>query len=129
VHTIAPDDIVRTPQEGAQNERDPLLVTEPLEAFLDEHGIGSGPIEAEPGRRGPLERHVRHHPRRRRGRACAARHAGPLPPSAHDVLREARVIGALQGQRPRAGRARRVRRRAGHRRAVLRHGQGRRATS
>jgi aminoglycoside phosphotransferase (APT) family kinase protein len=97
VHTIAPDDIVRTHEEGAQNERDPLLVTEPLEAFLDEHGIGAGPIEAEPVgeghsnvtfvvRRGDAEVVLRRPPR------------GPLPPSAHDVLREARVIGALQGK-------------------------------
>ncbi len=97
MHTIAPDDIVRTHDEGAQNERDPLLVTEPLEAFLDEHGIGEGPIEAEPVgeghsnvtfivRRGDTEVVLRRPPR------------GPLPPSAHDVLREARVIGALQGK-------------------------------
>ena len=97
MHTIAPDDIVRTHEEGAQNERDPLLVTEPLEAFLDEHGIGDGPIEAEPVgeghsnvtfvvRRGDAEVVLRRPPR------------GPLPPSAHDVLREARVIGALQGK-------------------------------
>jgi aminoglycoside phosphotransferase (APT) family kinase protein len=97
VHTIAPDDIVRTHDEGAQNERDPLLVTEPLEAFLDAHGIGEGPIEAEPVgeghsnvtfvvRRGDAEVVLRRPPR------------GPLPPSAHDVLREARVIGALQGK-------------------------------
>ena len=97
MHTIAPDDIVRTHDEGAQNERDPLLVTEPLEAFLDEHGIGDGPIEAEPVgeghsnvtfvvRRGDAEVVLRRPPR------------GPLPPSAHDVLREARVIGALQGK-------------------------------
>ncbi len=97
MHTIAPDDIVRTHDEGAQNERDPLLVTEPLEAFLDAHGIGEGPIEAEPVgeghsnvtfvvRRGDAEVVLRRPPR------------GPLPPSAHDVLREARVIGALQGK-------------------------------
>jgi aminoglycoside phosphotransferase (APT) family kinase protein len=97
VHTIAPDDIVRTPEEGAQNARDPLLVTEPLEAFLDEHGIGSGAIEASPVgeghsnvtfvvTRGDAEVVLRRPPR------------GPLPPSAHDVLREARVIGALQGR-------------------------------
>jgi len=97
MHTIAPDDVVRTHDEGARNERDPLLVTEPLEAFLDEHGIGSGDLEAEPVgeghsnvtfvvRRGDAEVVLRRPPR------------GPLPPSAHDVLREARVIGALQGQ-------------------------------
>jgi aminoglycoside phosphotransferase (APT) family kinase protein len=72
VHTIAPDDIVRTHEEGAQNERDPLLVTEPLEAFLDANGIGSGTDRGAARRRGPLERHVRRHARRRRGRAAPA---------------------------------------------------------
>lgn len=97
MHTIAPDDIVRTLDEAAGNEREPLLVTEPLEAFLDERGLGDGPIEAEPVgeghsnvtyviRRGEWEAVIRRPPR------------GPLPPSAHDVLREARVIGAVDGQ-------------------------------
>ena len=97
MHTIAPDDIVRTHDEGAGNERDPLLVTEPLEAFLDGHGIGTGPVDARPVgeghsnvtfvvTRGGAEVVLRRPPR------------GPLPPSAHDVLREARVIGALSGR-------------------------------
>jgi aminoglycoside phosphotransferase (APT) family kinase protein len=97
MHTVAADDIVRTHDEGGRNERDPLLVTEPLEAFLDEHGIGDGPVEAHPVgeghsnvtfvvSRGDAEVVLRRPPR------------GPLPPSAHDVLREARVIGALAGQ-------------------------------
>jgi len=88
----APDDIVTTRAEAEQNERVPLLVLEPLAAFLDEHGIGSGPLEAEPVgeghsnvtylvRRGDTEVVVRRPPR------------PPLPPSAHDVAREARQIG------------------------------------
>src|SRR3954451_21832100 len=44
----APDDIVPTHDEAARNERPPLLVLEPLLAFLDEHGLGSGDLEAEP---------------------------------------------------------------------------------
>jgi aminoglycoside phosphotransferase (APT) family kinase protein len=91
---LAPDDVVRTPDEGAQNEREPLLVLDPLAAFLDERGLGSGDIEVEPVgeghsnvtfviRRGDWEAVIRRPPR------------GPLPPSAHDVLREARVIGAI----------------------------------
>ena len=36
-------DIVDTPQEAAEQELAPLIVREPLEAFLDEHGLGSGP--------------------------------------------------------------------------------------
>jgi aminoglycoside phosphotransferase (APT) family kinase protein len=93
-HGIAPDDVVATHAEGAANERPPLLVLEPLAAFLDEHGIGSGPIEATPvgeGRsnvtyvvaRGDAEVILRRPPR------------PPWPPSAHDVLREARLLRAL----------------------------------
>lgn len=91
---IAPDDIVATHEEAAGNERPPLLVLEPLAAFLDAHGIGSGPIETVPvgeGRsnvtyivtRGDAEAILRRPPR------------PPLPPSAHDVLREARLLRAL----------------------------------
>jgi aminoglycoside phosphotransferase (APT) family kinase protein len=96
MHTIAPDDIVRTFAEAEGNERPPLLVTEPLEAFLDERGLGDGPIEAETVgeghsnvtyviRRGSWEAVIRRPPR------------PPLPPSAHDVLREARVLSAVAG--------------------------------
>ena len=97
LHAIAPDDIVATPEEGAANDRPPLLVTEPLERFLDEHGIGDGAVEASPVgeghsnvtyvvRRGDAEVVLRRPPR------------PPLPPSAHDVLREARVLRALEGR-------------------------------
>jgi len=92
----APDDIVATHAEAERNDRVPLLVLEPLAAFLDEHGLGSGPIAAEPVgdghsnvtylvRRGGREVVVRRPPR------------PPLPPSAHDVLREARLLHAIQG--------------------------------
>jgi len=91
---IAPDDIVQTQQEASGNERPPLLVLEPLAAFLDAHGIGEGEIEASPigeGHsnvtyligRGETEVVLRRPPR------------PPLPPSAHDVLREARLLRAL----------------------------------
>jgi aminoglycoside phosphotransferase (APT) family kinase protein len=97
MHTIAPDDVVATFEEAAANEREPLLVTEPLRAFLDERGLGDGEIEVEPVgeghsnvtfiiRRGDWEAVIRRPPR------------GPLPPSAHDVLREARVLSATAGQ-------------------------------
>jgi aminoglycoside phosphotransferase (APT) family kinase protein len=76
-------------------ELEPLLVMEPLAAFLDEAGLGSGEIEAtELGdghsnvtfllRRGGERLVLRRPPR------------GPLPPSAHDVLREARLLQALE---------------------------------
>jgi aminoglycoside phosphotransferase (APT) family kinase protein len=92
---IAPDDIVATPAEAAGNPRPPLLVLDPLAAFLDEHGIGAGEIRAEPIgdghsnvtyliERGDAEVVLRRPPR------------PPLPPSAHDVLREARLLSALR---------------------------------
>jgi aminoglycoside phosphotransferase (APT) family kinase protein len=92
--TIAPDDIVHSAEEAQRNSRVPLLVLEPLARFLDEHGIGTGEIEASPIgeghsnvtyliRRGEQEVVLRRPPR------------PPLPPSAHDVLREARLLQAL----------------------------------
>src|SRR5919202_1951160 len=92
----APDDIVVSHAEAERNERPPLLVVEPLRAFLDEHGLGAGDLDIEPVgeghsnvtylvRRGDREVVVRRPPR------------PPLPPSAHDVLREARLLRALEG--------------------------------
>jgi aminoglycoside phosphotransferase (APT) family kinase protein len=89
--------IVDTPEEAAALELAPLLVRRPLEALLDAHGLGSGEIEAEPVgdghsnitylvRRGDTEFVLRRPPR------------PPLPPSAHDVLREARLLSAVQGR-------------------------------
>ena len=92
----APDDIVATYAEAAGNEREPLLVLEPLRAFLDEHGLGGGAqLRASPIghghsnvtyllRSGDRELVLRRPPR------------GPLPPSAHAVLREARLLRALE---------------------------------
>jgi aminoglycoside phosphotransferase (APT) family kinase protein len=98
-HAIAPDDIVRSRDAGAAGGREPLLVLDPLLEFLDGHGLGAGEPEIEPIgdghsnvtyalRRGDAELVVRRPPR------------GPLPPSAHDVLREARVLAALAGRAP-----------------------------
>jgi aminoglycoside phosphotransferase (APT) family kinase protein len=93
---IAQDDIVVSREAAAANEREPLVVVEPLTAFLDEHGIGSGPLTFDAigeghsnvtfaVSRGGAEFVLRRPPR------------GPLPPSAHDVLREARVLRAVGG--------------------------------
>jgi aminoglycoside phosphotransferase (APT) family kinase protein len=93
----APDDVVLTHEEGAANSREPLVVVTPLRAFLDERGLGAGELEVEPIgeghsnvtfaiRREGVELVLRRPPR------------GPLPPSAHDVLREARVMTALDGR-------------------------------
>jgi aminoglycoside phosphotransferase (APT) family kinase protein len=87
--------IVDTPEEAAGLDLPPLLVRRPLEAFLDARGLGSGPVEAEPVgeghsnvtyliRRGADAWVLRRPPR------------PPLPPSAHDVLREARLLEAIE---------------------------------
>ncbi len=96
-HEIAPDDIVRTHAEAEGNERVPLVVTEPLVAFLDEAGLGSGELAIEPV--GDGHSNVTYVVRREDGTEMVLRRPPrpPLPPSAHDVLREARVIGALDG--------------------------------
>jgi aminoglycoside phosphotransferase (APT) family kinase protein len=91
---IAPDDIVETRAEAEGNSRPPLLVLEPLRAFLDANHLGEGEIRATPIgeghsnvtyliERGASEMVLRRPPR------------PPLPPSAHDVLREARLLRAL----------------------------------
>jgi aminoglycoside phosphotransferase (APT) family kinase protein len=88
-------DVVRTRREAEALEREPLVILEPLEAFLDAAGLGAGPVEATPIgdghsnvtyllRRGELRVVLRRPPR------------GPLPASAHDVLREARLLAALR---------------------------------
>jgi aminoglycoside phosphotransferase (APT) family kinase protein len=92
---IAADDIVQTPADAQGNSRPPLLVLEPLEAFLDAHGLGEGEIAASPIGEGHsnvtflIERGGREVVLRRPPRP-------PLPPSAHDVLREARLLSALR---------------------------------
>jgi aminoglycoside phosphotransferase (APT) family kinase protein len=92
----APDDIVATHAEAERNERAPLLVLEPLAAFLDEHGLGTGPVTAEPV--GDGHSNVTYLVRRE-GREVVVRRPPrpPLPPSAHDVVREARLLRAIQG--------------------------------
>jgi aminoglycoside phosphotransferase (APT) family kinase protein len=86
--------IVDTPEEAAALELEPLLIRRPLEAFLDAQGLGEGPLDAESIgeghsnvtyviRRGDASWVLRRPPR------------GPLPPSAHDVLREARLLTAV----------------------------------
>ncbi|MCW3032154.1 MAG: hypothetical protein QOK19_2 [Solirubrobacteraceae bacterium] len=92
---VAPDDIVRTTAEGEANSRPPLLVLDPLEAFLDEHGLGEGGVRATPIGEGHsnvtylIERGDEEFVLRRPPRP-------PLPPSAHDVLREARLLASLR---------------------------------
>ncbi|HVX34221.1 MAG TPA: phosphotransferase family protein [Solirubrobacterales bacterium] len=69
--------------------------TEPLAAYLDRLGIGAGPARIEPIGEGHsnltflVEREGARVVLRRPPR-------GPLPPSAHDVVREARLLSALR---------------------------------
>jgi aminoglycoside phosphotransferase (APT) family kinase protein len=88
-------DIVASLDEASPSERPPLVVLDRLEAFLDEHGLGDGPARVERigdgggsnfsflVERGHERLVLRRPPR------------PPLPPSAHDMVREARLQLAL----------------------------------
>jgi aminoglycoside phosphotransferase (APT) family kinase protein len=91
--TLAPDDVVRTHADAAANPREPLLVLEPLIEFLAAHGLAApDDLNGMPVGDGhsnvtfalSTDVILRRPPR------------GPLPPSAHDVLREARLLTALE---------------------------------
>ena len=86
--------IVDTPEEAAGLDLEPLIVRRPLERFLDEQGLGSGPVEAEPIGEGHSNITFLI---RREDEAWVLRRPprGPLPPSAHDVIREHRLLAAL----------------------------------
>ena len=87
-------DVVGTPEEAVGLELEPLLVLEPLAAFLDAVGLGAGPIEA--AAIGDGHSNVTYLLRRGEEKLVLRRPPrGPLPPSAHDVLREARLLSAL----------------------------------
>lgn len=84
--------IVDTPEEAAALDLPPLLVRRPLEAFLDARGLGEGPLDAQP--LGEGHSNVTY---LIRGKWVLRRPPRPpLPPSAHDVLREARLLTAVQ---------------------------------
>jgi aminoglycoside phosphotransferase (APT) family kinase protein len=101
---MAARDVVDTPQEAAAQELAPLIVRGPLAEFLDRSGLGSGEIEAE--RIGEGHSNVTFLLRRDGERLVLRRPPRPpLPPSAHDVLREARLLTAVE---PTAVRAPRV---------------------
>ncbi len=96
-HAIAPDDIVRTHADVAEGAREPLLVMEPLLRFLDEHGLGNGDDSPQIVPVGDGHSNITYAVTRG-GTSFVLRRPprGPLPPSAHDMLREARVLGAVQ---------------------------------
>ena len=96
---LAPDDIVRTHAEAAANDREPLLVLEPLIEFLSEHDLEAPPdLNATPIGDG----HSNVTFELSTGVVLRRPPRGPLPPSAHDVLREARLLRALEPTRVRA---------------------------
>ncbi len=104
---LAPDDVVATHTAAASNARAPLVVTEPLLAFLAQHGLaGAGDTELAVEPLGDGHSNVTLLVRCD-GRELVLRRPprGPLPPSAHDVLREARLLRALE---PTAARVPRV---------------------
>jgi aminoglycoside phosphotransferase (APT) family kinase protein len=93
VVTLAPDDIVRTPSEAAANAREPLLIIEPLRAFLQGSGL-EAPADLDPVPVGEGHSNVTF--MLSTGVVLRRPPRGPLPPSAHDVLREARLLLALE---------------------------------
>jgi aminoglycoside phosphotransferase (APT) family kinase protein len=91
--TLAPDDIVDTHEQAAGNERGPLLVLEPLQAFLADSGLEApDDLSASPVGEG----HSNVTFTLSTGVVLRRPPRGPLPPSAHDVLREARLLSALE---------------------------------
>jgi aminoglycoside phosphotransferase (APT) family kinase protein len=89
-------DIVDTAADADGLARSPLLVLDRVRAFLDERGLGAGEVRARRIGEGGgsnftflLEREIGAFVLRRPPRP-------PLPPSAHDVVREARLQLALR---------------------------------
>ena len=88
-------DVVETTAEAEAQERPPLIVREPLQEFLDHHGLGEGEIEAEP--LGDGHSNVTYLITRGDDRFVLRRPPRPpVPPSANDVLRESKILTALQ---------------------------------
>jgi aminoglycoside phosphotransferase (APT) family kinase protein len=87
-------DVVRTHAQAAGLAQPPLIVLDPIEALLDELAIGSGPVTASP--LGDGHSNVTYLLQRGSQRVVLRR--PPRPPyaeSAHDVLREARLLELL----------------------------------
>jgi len=93
---MPPADIVETAADVEGSAKPPLLVLDSVRGFLDEHGLGEGGLHARRIGEGGgsnftflLERDEGIFVLRRPPRP-------PLPPSAHDVVREARLQLALR---------------------------------
>jgi len=98
---LAPDDIVATREQGARNAREPLLVLEPLLQFLNEHRL-EAPADLQVIPVGEGHSNVTFS--LSTGVVLRRPPRGPLPPSAHDVLREARLLSALESTQVRTPR-------------------------
>jgi len=90
---LAPDDVVRTHAEGEANEREPLLVLDPLIAFLQASGL-EAPQDLAVNPIGDGHSNVTFS--LSTGVVLRRPPRGPLPPSAHNVLREAQLLRALE---------------------------------
>jgi aminoglycoside phosphotransferase (APT) family kinase protein len=90
---LAPDDVVRTHAEGEANQREPLLVLDPLISFLQDSGL-QAPHDLNATPIGDGHSNVTFS--LSTGVVLRRPPRGPLPPSAHDVLREARLLRALE---------------------------------
>ena len=91
--TLAPDDVVRTHAEASANAREPLIVLAPLVEFLAASGL-EAPEELTATPIGEGHSNVTF--ALSTGVVLRRPPRGPLPPSAHDVLREARLLRALE---------------------------------
>ncbi len=98
--TVGPGDIVARAQDVVRGARPPLLVIEPLRDLLDRHDLGAGELHVAPLGNG--HSNVTYLVVREGARLVVRRPPRPpLPPSAHDVLREAQLLRALAGTRVR----------------------------
>lgn len=89
-------DIVATAVGVVSDAPAPLLILDRVTAFLDSHGLGAGPVTA----RAIGEGHSNATFLLARGADRFVLRRGPrppLPPSTHDMLREARLLTALAG--------------------------------
>ncbi|MEV8145207.1 phosphotransferase family protein [Specibacter sp. NPDC078709] len=87
-------DIVQTTEEAARQDTTPLLILERVEEFLDAHGIGAGPVHAR--RIGGGQSNVTFRIKRKGSDVVLRRGPRPpLPPSTHDMVREAHIQSLL----------------------------------
>ncbi|WP_245933251.1 phosphotransferase family protein [Arthrobacter livingstonensis] len=83
-------DVARTSAEAERMERPPLLVVDRLEEYLDASGIGTGPLHWQ--RIGGGQSNVTFRIKRRGADVVLRRGPRPpLPPSTHDMVREAHL--------------------------------------